>query len=124
MGLIVGIAVIVGGVGVMNVLLMSVTERTAEIGIRKAVGANRRNIIAQFLSESVAISMIGSFFGLLLGVLMALAVAPILTYIIDESGLVFRAVFSFNTLLVVGVIAVLVGIIFGTYPARRAAKKI
>lgn len=122
MGLIVGIAVVVGGVGVMNVLLMSVAERTAEIGIRKAVGANRKNIIAQFLSESVAISIIGSFFGLLLGILFALIVAPILTMILDESELTFRAVFSLRTLLTVGIIAVLVGVIFGTYPARRAAK--
>lgn len=119
MGFLIGIAVVVGGVGVMNVLLMSIAERTPEIGVRKAVGANRRNIITQFLSESVAISAIGSFFGVLLGMGVALAAAPVLNYFIDD--LEFRAIFSFNTLLIVCVVALLIGIVFGTYPARKAA---
>lgn len=119
MGFLIGIAVVVGGIGVMNVLLMSISERTPEIGIRKAVGANRRNIITQFLSESVAISAIGCFFGVLLGMGVALIAAPILNYFIDE--LEFRAIFSFNTLIVVVVVALLTGIVFGTYPARKAA---
>ncbi|PHI20502.1 macrolide ABC transporter permease [Lewinellaceae bacterium SD302] len=119
MGLIVGIAVVVGGVGVMNVLLMSITERTAEIGIRKAVGANRGTILSQFLAESVAISVIGSIFGIILGISIALLVAPIFSMIQPE--LAFNARLSFSTILTVGVIAVVTGIIFGTYPARKAA---
>ena len=119
MGFLIGIAVVVGGVGVMNVLLMSIAERTPEIGVRKAVGANRRNIIVQFLSEAVAISAIGSFFGVLLGMGVALIAAPIMNFFVDE--LEFRAVFSLNTLLVVSVVALLIGILFGTYPARKAA---
>ena len=119
MGFLIGIAVVVGGIGVMNVLLMSISERTPEIGIRKAVGANRRNIITQFLSESVAISAIGCFFGVFVGMAVALIAAPILNYFVDD--LEFRAIFSFNTLLVVSVVALLIGIIFGTYPARKAA---
>lgn len=119
MGFLIGIAVVVGGVGVMNVLLMSIAERTPEIGVRKAVGANRRTIITQFLSESVAISAIGCFFGVFLGMAVALIAAPILNYFVDD--LEFRAIFSFNTLLVVSVVALLIGIIFGTYPARKAA---
>ncbi|TXF91382.1 ABC transporter permease [Neolewinella aurantiaca] len=119
MGFIIGIAVVVGGVGVMNVLLMSIAERTPEIGVRKAVGANRRDIIGQFLSESIAISAIGSFFGVLLGMAVAFIAAPILNMIVDE--LEFRVVFSFNTILVVSVVALLIGVVFGTYPAKKAA---
>lgn len=119
MGFLIGIAVVVGGVGVMNVLLMSIAERTPEIGVRKAVGANRAAIIKQFLSESVAISAIGSFFGVLLGMGVAMIAAPILNYTVED--LEFTAVFSLNTVLVVSVVALLIGVIFGTYPARKAA---
>ncbi len=119
MGFIIGIAVVVGGVGVMNVLLMSISERTPEIGVRKAVGANRRNIVIQFLSESIAISTIGSFFGVILGMGVALIAAPILNMVMEDVQ--FRAIFSTNTLLVVSIVAIVVGVVFGTYPARKAA---
>lgn len=119
MGFLIGIAVVVGGVGVMNVLLMSISERTPEIGVRKAVGANRRNIVVQFLSESVAISAIGSFFGVLLGMTVALIAAPILNLIVED--LDFQAVLSLQTMVVVSVVAIVIGILFGTYPARKAA---
>lgn len=119
MGLIIGIAVVVGGVGVMNVLLMSISERTPEIGVRKAVGANRRNIVVQFLSESIAISTIGSVFGVILGMGVALLAAPVLNMIVEDME--FRAVFSANTLLIVSIVAIVVGVVFGTYPARKAA---
>ena len=119
MGFIIGIAVVVGGIGVMNVLLMSIAERTPEIGVRKAVGASRGNIVRQFLSESVAISFIGSFFGILLGMGVALIAAPVLNLFIDDLN--FRAVFTLNTVLVVGIVALLIGVLFGTYPARKAA---
>jgi ABC-type antimicrobial peptide transport system permease subunit len=118
MAFLIGIAVVVGGVGVMNVLLMSINERTSEIGVRKAVGANRRRIITQFLAESVAISAVGSFFGLLLGVLMAIVSAATIGYILDVE---FSPVFRVQTLVVVGLVALITGIVFGTYPARRAA---
>lgn len=120
MGFLIGIAVVVGGVGVMNVLLMSIAERTPEIGVRKAVGANRGNIVTQFLSESVAISAIGCFFGVILGMTIALIAAPIMNYFVDE--LEFQAVFSFNTLVIVLVVALVIGVLFGTYPARKAAR--
>ncbi|MBC6993183.1 ABC transporter permease [Neolewinella lacunae] len=119
MGFLIGIAVVVGGVGVMNVLLMSIAERTPEIGIRKAVGANRGNIVREFLAESVAISAIGCFFGVLLGMGVALLAAPVLNYFMEEVQ--FRAIFSLRTMLIVCVVALLIGIIFGTYPARKAA---
>jgi len=122
MGLIVGIAVVVGGVGVMNVMLMSIKERTPEIGIRKAVGAKRKNIMALFLSESVAVSLLGSFIGLIFGVLVAMAVGPILGAILPEEAPDFTAAYTLQTLIIVVIVAILVGIVFGTYPARRASK--
>lgn len=119
MGMIVGISVLVGGIGVMNVLLISVTERTAEIGVRKAVGANRTDIMLQFLSESVTVSAFGSLIGLTLGVLGTMAFVPIVRAITEMP---FQAAYTLNTMLVIGVIALLVGIIFGTYPAIRASR--
>ena len=119
MGLIVGISVVVGGIGVMNVLLISVTERTAEIGIRKAVGANRRDIVLLFLSESITVSAFGSFLGLIFGTLFTMAAIPIIKALTKAP---FQAAYTLNTFLVVGILALLVGIIFGTYPAIRASK--
>jgi putative ABC transport system permease protein len=119
MGMIVGISVLVGGIGVMNVLLISVTERTVEIGIRKAVGANRTDIMLQFLSESVTVSAFGSLIGLTLGVLGTMAFVPIVRAITEMP---FQAAYTLNTMVVIGVIALLVGIIFGTYPAIRASR--
>lgn len=119
MGLIVGISVLVGGIGVMNVLLISVTERTSEIGVRKAVGANKKDIITQFLSESIAISSIGSLLGLLLGIGFTMAAVPIIK---ATTEIPFEAAYTLNTLLIIGAVALLIGIIFGTYPAMKAAK--
>lgn len=119
MGLIVGISVLVGGIGVMNVLLISVTERTSEIGIRKAVGANKRDIILQFLAESITVSAFGSLMGLLLGMLGTMAIVPIIKAITE---IPFYAAYTMNTFIVIGIIALVVGIVFGTYPAIRAAR--
>jgi putative ABC transport system permease protein len=119
MGLIVGISVIVGGVGVMNVLLISVTERTAEIGIRKAVGANRRDIILLFLAESVTVSAFGSFLGLIFGTLFTMAAVPIVKSL---TKIPFQAAYTMDTFLLISTIAVFVGIVFGTYPAIRASR--
>lgn len=119
MGLIVGISVIVGGIGVMNVLLISVTERTAEIGVRKAVGANKRDIILQFLSESITISLFGSMIGLLLGIVGTMMIVPIVK---SMTGVPFQAAYTLNTLLVISILSIVIGIVFGTYPAMRAAR--
>ncbi len=119
MGLIVGISVLVGGIGVMNVLLISVTERTAEIGVRKAVGAKRRDIIVQFLSESLSVSFIGSFLGVVLGILFTMATVPIVKHF---TKMPFEAAYTFDTLFIITVVAVIVGIVFGTYPAMKASK--
>lgn len=119
MGLIVGISVLVGGIGVMNVMLISVTQRTTEIGVRKALGANRKDIVLQFLAESVSISALGSICGLILGVVGTMCLIPIVKAI---TKVPFQASYTVNTLLVVTVLALLVGIVFGTYPALRASK--
>ena len=119
MGLIVGISVLVGGIGVMNVLLISVTERTVEIGVRKALGAKRRDILWQFLSESITISTLGSLLGLTLGILSTLAFIPIIKAITDVP---FQAAYTWNTFGLIIAIAMLIGVIFGTYPAMRAAR--
>jgi putative ABC transport system permease protein len=119
MGMIVGLSVLVGGIGVMNVLLISVSERTSEIGIRKALGASKRMITTQFLSESIAVSIFGSLIGLILGMLFSLAAIPIIKAFVD---IPFYASFSINTMITIGIISILIGIIFGTYPALKAAK--
>ena len=119
MGLIVGISVVVGGIGVMNVLLISVTDRTSEIGIRKAVGANKRAILYQFLTESITISVFGSLLGLIFGVLFTVAAIPIVKAL---TKIPFQAEYTLNTFLIISAIAILVGVIFGTYPAIRAAQ--
>lgn len=119
MGLIVGISVIVGGIGVMNVLLISVTERTVEIGVRKALGAKKRDILMQFLAESVSVSLFGSILGLTLGILATLGLVPIIKMFVDVP---FQAAYTLDTFLVIATIAVIVGVVFGTYPATRAAR--
>ena len=119
MGFIVGISVLVGGIGVMNVLLISVTERTSEIGLRKAMGAKKRDIIVQFLAESTTISIIGCLMGLLLGVLGTLAFVPIIKAVTEAP---FQAAFTANTMIVISLVAVVIGIVFGTYPAIRASR--
>ena len=119
MGLITGISVIVGGVGIMNVMMMAVTERTREIGVRKATGARRQDIVFQFMVESVAISAFGSLVGLVVGLLAVFAVTPLIRAFAEVP---FSAAFTTGSFLVIVVIAGVVGISFGTYPAYRAAK--
>lgn len=119
MGMIVGISVIVGGIGVMNVLLISVTERTVEIGVRKAMGAKKRDILLQFLAESVTVSLFGSMLGVILGVLSTFAIVPVVKAIADVP---FQAAYTLDTFFVIAIIAVITGVVFGTYPALRAAK--
>jgi putative ABC transport system permease protein len=118
MGSITGIAILVGGIGIMNVLLASVAERTREIGIRKAVGARRRDILVQFLAESVAIAGVGSFMGVLLGLGGAFGITAAIRAL---SKAPIWAAFTWGTPLVAVIAALAVGIVFGTYPARRAA---
>ena len=113
LGAIAGISLLVGGIGIMNIMLVSVTERTREIGIRKAVGALRRDILLQFLLESVVLSLIGGLTGIALGWLIA-AVAG---RAIDLS-----VTLQLGTVLLATGFATAVGLVFGIYPAWRAAR--
>lgn len=107
-----GISLLVGGIGIMNMMLTTVTERTKEIGLRKAIGARKSDISTQFLAEAVALTVIGGIIGIALGWLISFAV--------NLTGLVTTSVSLSSVLLAFGVSAV-TGIVFGYYPARRAA---
>jgi len=119
MGAIAGISLIVGGIGIMNVLLASVTERTREIGVRRATGARQRDILLQFLAESVTITGIGSALGLGLGIATAAGVAAIMRA--RTAAAVYPALTPVTVLVAVSA-AIVVGIGFGLYPALRAAR--
>lgn len=108
-----GIALLVGGIGVMNIMLVSVTERTREIGTRKALGATTNTILFQFLMESVILSLIGGIIGLILGILLTNGVAGVLNIVprITPGAILLVLLFSSA-----------VGVFFGIYPARKAAK--
>ena len=112
LGAIAGISLIVGGIGIMNMMLTTVTERTREIGLRKAIGAKKKDISIQFLTESVMLTFIGGIVGILLGWALSYAVAYF--------GNTATVVTSWSIFLAVGVSAA-IGIVFGYYPARRAA---
>jgi putative ABC transport system permease protein len=116
LGAIGGISLLVGGIGIMNIMLVSVNERTREIGIRKAVGARRRDIMVQFLIESMALTGIGGILGILLGWSITLVVA----LIPQASGLVL--VITAGTVIIAVGVSVAIGVIFGLYPAMRAAR--
>lgn len=107
------ISLLVGGIGVMNIMLVSVTERTREIGIRKSLGARTRSIMLQFLSESAIITMIGGIIGIIIGVLGANGVCSLMG---------FHASVSPVTVIVTTLFSSSVGIFFGIYPAKKAAK--
>lgn len=106
------ISLFVGGVGIMNIMLVSVSERTREIGIRMAIGAKRRDILSQFLIESVTLSGLGGIVGIILG----LFVYYLITYIVD-----WPHIFSVTSILLSFIFACAVGIFFGYYPAKKAA---
>jgi putative ABC transport system permease protein len=112
LGAIAGISLLVGGIGIMNMMLTTVTERTREIGLRKAIGAKRADISRQFLIEAIALTVIGGILGIFLGSLISLGV--------NATGLVSTSVSLSSVALAFGVSAA-IGIIFGWYPARRAA---
>jgi putative ABC transport system permease protein len=107
------VSLLVGGIGIMNIMLVSVTERTREIGLRLAVGARPRDILGQFLIEATTLATIGGAIGVALGVGTAQAIA---------SAAGWPALVSPNAILIAVVFSALVGIFFGFYPAQRAAQ--
>ena len=119
LGLLSALMLAVGGIGIMNVLLAAVAERTREIGIRKAVGARARDIHAQFLVESIAVTGVGSALGFLLGVLLAAAGTAVFRIVAHAP--IYPVVRPMTAMLAIAS-AVIVGLVFGTYPARRASR--
>jgi putative ABC transport system permease protein len=113
LGGIASIALVVGGIGIMNIMLVSVRERTREIGIRKALGARGRDILSQFLIEALTLSLIGGFVGVLVGLAVSAVIGRIAGwgFIFDPSTVAIATLFS-----------VVVGIVFGVWPARQAAR--
>jgi putative ABC transport system permease protein len=107
------ISLLVGGIGVMNIMLVSVTERTREIGIRKALGARTGSILLQFLSESAIITLVGGIIGIIIGDLGAVLVCSLMGS---------QAELSLTTVLGASLFSSAVGIFFGIYPAKKAAK--
>jgi putative ABC transport system permease protein len=118
LGAIAGISVLVGGIGIMNILLASVQERTREIGVRRSAGARRSDIFLQFLAESVTISMVGSLIGVLVGLAGVYTITAVIRRMTEAQ---VYAAFTWTTLAAAASASILVGIAFGSYPARYAA---
>jgi ABC-type antimicrobial peptide transport system permease subunit len=107
------VSLLVGGIGIMNIMLVSVTERTREIGLRRAVGARSRDVLIQFLAEAVTLSMTGGLVGILLGVVASGGVGRLLRW---------TTVISPESVVIAAGVAAAVGIFFGFYPARQASR--
>ena len=107
------ISLLVGGIGIMNIMLVSVTERTREIGIRKAIGAKNRDILIQFLTESVVLSIAGGFLGIIFAVLLTGALNNFTTLTSVITAFPIFLSMSFSTI---------IGLVFGIFPAMRAAR--
>jgi len=112
------ISLVVGGIGIMNIMLISVNQRIREVGLRKAVGARRHHIVAQFLIEAIFITLVGGIIGIIVGILVSL----LTSVIINVLGYEWQFIISLNSIFVATSVSVLIGVIFGLYPARKAAK--
>ncbi|MCE9645301.1 MAG: ABC transporter permease [Chloroflexi bacterium] len=117
LGGIAGISLLVGGIGIMNIMLVSVTERTREIGLRKALGARRKDILLQFLTESSLLSLIGGIIGVIFGWLIAFTVGQVA----KATGNNFTPIVGANAILLSTSFSAVIGLFFGIYPASRAA---
>ncbi len=112
------ISLVVGGIGIMNIMLVSVTERTKEIGLRKAIGATSKEVLRQFLVEAVFLTVSGGIMGMLLGVGLSLIIGAILSQVVDG----WMVIIPPEAIVASVVVSSVVGVIFGWYPAKRAAK--
>jgi len=114
------ISLVVGGIGIMNIMLVSVTERIKEIGLRKALGATEKDILIQFLLEAVIVTGMGGLIGVILGAFFSFIAAQILSYAMGQP---WGFSFPFSAAIVGTLVSAIVGLIFGIYPAYKAAKK-
>jgi putative ABC transport system permease protein len=117
LGGIAAISLLVGGIGIMNIMLVSVSERTREIGLRKALGARKRDILVQFLTESSLLSLIGGLVGIMLGWLIAFIVGQVAA----ATGNAFSPSIGWDGILLATITSTVIGLFFGIYPANRAA---
>jgi len=113
-----GISLLVGGIGIMNIMLISVNQRIREIGLRKAVGARSRHIILQFLIESIFLTLLGGAIGIIFGVLISF----LASIIINALGYSWQFIISFSSIVIATSVSVLIGVLFGLYPARKASR--
>ena len=118
-GGIAGISLLVGGIGIMNIMLVSVTERTREIGVRKSLGAKRSNILWQFMVEAVVLCLVGGILGIILGFTLGAGIAA---YITSLTNMTFISVISLKMMLFAAGFSLFVGVTFGVYPAWRASR--
>ncbi len=121
MGGIAAIALMVAGIGVMNIMLVSVTDRTREIGLRKALGATRNDILTQFLIEAAVLTLGGGILGAILGIFMGQGTAALISRFVWE-GSNWPSVISFGTMVIALLVSVAIGVFFGLYPANKASK--
>lgn len=120
LGMVVAVSLLVGGIGIMNIMLVSVTERTKEIGLRKALGAKRSDILKQFLYEAVMLTGVGGIIGIIVGAVISFVLAIVLRELVDPN---WKFVFPVSAVLLGIGMSVVVGMIFGIYPASQASKK-
>ena len=116
LGGIAAISLVVGGIGIMNIMMVTVTERTREIGIRKAIGASRGTILTQFLMEAVVLCMMGCG----LGIFLSWAILQVVSTVVASTGIVFSL--NGGVVVIAVVFCFLIGVVFGLYPANKAAK--
>ncbi|MFC1756946.1 ABC transporter permease [Patescibacteria group bacterium] len=112
------LSLVVGGIGIMNIMLISVTERTREVGLRKALGANNSNIMWQFLIESMTITVLGGIVGIIFGALVSFVIASVVQFL----GYDWSFIVSFYSILLAVAVSMGIGLFFGIYPARKASK--
>jgi putative ABC transport system permease protein len=117
LGGVAGMSLLVGGIGIMNIMLVSVTERTREIGIRKAIGATRHNVLWQFLTEATILSVLGGLIGIALGAGLARLISGI-----PMGTVTLQPVVALDSILLATLFSLMVGLFFGIYPAFRAAQ--
>ena len=120
--LIAAISLLVGGIGIMNIMLVSVTERTREIGIRKSLGAKGRDIRSQFIIEAGTTSAIGGTIGILLGIVVANVITIVIGAVVGTGSSDFHAVPTLQGIAVAFGVSVAIGVLFGYLPANKAAK--